>query len=471
MKNCLFVMAGAAFAVGCVSSLVPSALAGMRGFFSQTLGETVVVTNYADAKADFAFFDSKLGRDNHLLIEETAADADHVRFTFRADPPLGAYFRYSVPGNCIRPRVVLNGKVRDGVTPGRLNWIWRKWRDGDVLELDFSAKGEVKRGESGRAAWMRGRYGIMVHWLFPSAGDVDRWTDAFDLDGFMADFDRTGADWLVFTAGQCTGAYCSPNAAFDGFCGPGHTSKRDLLSEIATAVKKRGKRFIVYSACDFVRDGCDDHAMQKGLGWDNASEDRRTFQARWPRVLREWAVRLGRNCDGWWLDGVGVQYPNGVDFAVWEAACRAGNPAAALAFNPGSNEFSSYGPSDYAAGETSSLKWIVADPNGLEPVDAVRHYLFPIDGYWGGFWPWPDGEWAGVRHLLKTRPEMFDAAKLEAMSERGEFPDPIYTAEELRRYLAFIREHGGAATINVGIDAKGRINPKSIELIRKETGK
>ena len=58
-----------------------------------------------------------------------------------------------------------------------------------------------------RTYWMRGRWGLMVHWLYPQtasrSGDAltsfDDTVDSFDLDGFLADFAATGADWMIFT--------------------------------------------------------------------------------------------------------------------------------------------------------------------------------------------------------------------------------------------------------------------------------
>ena len=62
--------------------------------------------------------------------------------------------------------------------------------------------------ETPRAAWMSGRYGTMVHWLYGyytgKPESVDGPVDRFDLDAFLRDFDETGAAWLVFTIGQNT---------------------------------------------------------------------------------------------------------------------------------------------------------------------------------------------------------------------------------------------------------------------------
>ena len=67
---------------------------------------------------------------------------------------------------------------------------------------------------------------------------------------------------------------------------------------------------------------------------------------------------------------------------------------------------------------------------------------------------------------MPTRPELFDKAAMDERLEKRDFPDPIYDAATLGAYLRKARATGSAATINVGVSPEGRLNPKSIELIR-----
>ena len=337
-------------------------------------------------------------------------------------------------------------------------------------EVVVDAEADGQSSAKLRAAWMRKRCGIMVHWLYPSYRDVDRWVDAFDVQSFLADFKATGADWLVFTAGQCRGAYASPNATFERFCGPGHTPRRDLVLEIARGVKKLGRRFVIYSAAEFAKDGCDDHSMQRGLCWDDTQLDRREFERRWSSVLKEWSLRLGELCDGWWLDGCYCRnYRAGLDWRLWLTACRAGNPQAAVTFNGGANTPQEpWGPSDYFAGEISTLDVIEPIVGHMLPrKDAVRHYLFPIDGYWGAYWPWPKAGWAKTENLQKERPELFDKATMDALMAASRFPDPIYDADRLCRFAKVAAATGAGITLNVGISPEGRLNPKSMTIVSK----
>ena len=137
--------------------------------------------------------------------------------------------------------------------------------------------------ENPRVQWMKGKYGLMVHWLAPGPPsqkgeyikDLNDAVDNFDIKGFMADFDKTGADWLIFTLGQNSGYYASPNSVIDSLAGSGHTSRRDLALEIAKELKKRGKKFIAYIPCE-VRAN---EIMHKGFSWNTQTgTDQAEFQ-------------------------------------------------------------------------------------------------------------------------------------------------------------------------------------------------
>ena len=114
-----------------------------------------------------------------------------------------------------------------------------------------------------RAAWMaEGSYGVMVHYLITPRGDTpearaadfNRTIDGFDVKRFLKQIDESGADWLIFTIGQNTSYYNSPNAFLDSRL-PGHTPKRDLVLEIARGLHAQGKRFIAYLPAEVAAPG------------------------------------------------------------------------------------------------------------------------------------------------------------------------------------------------------------------------
>ena len=143
---------------------------------------------------------------------------------------------------------------------------------------------------------MRGRWGLMVHWLYPQTASrsgtpppsFDDTVDAFDLDGFLADFAATGADWMMFTIGQNTGYYAGPNAVLDRLVGPGHGSRRDLVGEMAAGLKRLGKRFIPYLPSEVAAQADE---VRAGFAWDPA--DQSEFQRRYTDFIRDYSLRLG----------------------------------------------------------------------------------------------------------------------------------------------------------------------------------
>ncbi len=318
-----------------------------------------------------------------------------------------------------------------------------------IATSDEGAPSDATRN---RAAWMaEGTYGVMVHYLIRPKGDtpeektadLNRVVDQFDLDGFIRQFEETGADWLIFTLGQTTGYLCSPSEMLDA-ASPGHTSRRDLLLEIATRLHAIDKRLIVYFPCE--QDGS--LPLREPLRADAPG-----YFDRYCEFLRQYSVKLGDLHDGWWFDAC-TPHPDEY-WEQWLAAVRAGNPNAAVAFSGA--EFctgESVNPicklSDYHAGEIHLLEdgkirrdflWppenVVLSPDRkLRTPDRQPQFYLP-DG------PTIDGiQWHGLLPIDLT----FNPA----------IPDQFchYSDRELFKFVRSIKSVGGALTINVPIDVE-----------------
>jgi hypothetical protein len=260
-----------------------------------------------------------------------------------------------------------------------------------------------------RAAWLaEGSYGIMVHYLISPPGETpearaaefDRIVDGFGVDGFIEQFASTGADWLIFTIGQNTGYYCSPNEWLDARL-PGHTSKRDLPLEIATRLETLGKRFIAYLPSEVYGQTEEVH---EAFAWNPA--DQSEFQRRYQEFVRAYALKFGALCDGWWFDGCYTWEPfhNSLyDWPNWFAAARAGNPQAIVCFNDGAFCINKVPPvtplEDYHAGEVHQLVGgkikLGHDPDSplylpdAQYIDGVQwHALVPVDSTFEGGQPY-----------------------------------------------------------------------------------
>lgn len=369
---------------------------------------------------------------------------------------------------------------------------------------NMNTKQNIDTAEPLRAGWMReGKFGLMVHWIppgpMPQKGeremDLQRAVDAFDLDLFLRQFDESQADWMIFTIAQNSGYYASHNATLDRLLGPGHTSNRDLVMEIAKAVKVRNKRFIAYLPC-IVTHAPDE--VRTKLGWttvkkaipDIFPDDNITpelFQERYSEVIRDYALRFGTLLDGWWFDGAVDSYKYLDSYSpVFMDAARAGNPAAAVTFNDGSFSNAStrvmVKGQDYLAGETDVVvngkirfgrgkDAPLLDPrtappkfrrsNGVDgaPIPSLPHHtapppdsclwhaLVPIDCWWGHGNAWS-------AHLdIPFTPPPFQAGRMEP---------PVYTTADLATLVSDFKAVGGGVTFNVGIFQEGGLGPESV---------
>ncbi len=354
-----------------------------------------------------------------------------------------------------------------------------------LLSTQISFTGNKEKAHA-RTEWMEGKYGLMVHWLAPNFdnnttvkkksplaltreyyADLNRAVNAFDLDLFMKAFDRTGAEWLIFTIGQNTGTYASPNSVIDSLCGPGHTSKRDLVLEIAKAIKQREKRFIAYLPCEIKGN----NTIHEGFGWNlEEGTDQVEFQRKYLKAIEEWSLRLGDLCDGWWFDGCNDWPIFDNKYMLWDKwywAARAGNKNAVLTFNNGSFLTGKMVPvrpeHDYSSGESlvlinskirAGLKndspLFIPEQKYVPETKCLYHALLPIDGYWSLHRSkFPD--WANIPFEY-TPP-----------ADSTEMPAPIYQDGELLKFVKDFTKYGGAVTINVNISQEGILSEKTIQ--------
>lgn len=252
-----------------------------------------------------------------------------------------------------------------------------------------------------RADWLKSaRWGVMTHYLADWRARVDGkpmsseiWNemiDQFDVDGLAGELATVGAGYYILTIGQNSGYYLSPNAAYDRFVGirPGKCSKRDLVLDIARALKKRNIRLVVYLPSGAP---AGDSLARKALDWRNGAYRNKEFQVKWEQIIREWSLRWGENIAGWWFDG--CYWPNTMyrtteppNFASFAEAARAGNPANIVAFNPGVvYRLLSVTPhEDYTAGEIDLPDRIsIRRASGGQIDGAQLHILSYLGEKWG----------------------------------------------------------------------------------------
>lgn len=243
----------------------------------------------------------------------------------------------------------------------------------------------------------RAQWGLFFHYLAapPSTSGgsevtADDWNhriNAFDVERLADLAASIGAGYVGFTIGQNSGHYCSPNSAYDRIVGitPSKCSRRDLIADLAAALKKRKLGFIAYlptGAPEF------DPVAREKLHWRPFGGRMAEFQILWNQIIREWSLRWGDLVDGWWMDGAyeaelmyrQPESPNGDDFA---AALRASNPRRIIAWNPGVKIpiLVNDPHEDYTAGETNQPQLIDCPGRWLD--GKQFHVLSFLGKFWG----------------------------------------------------------------------------------------
>lgn len=333
-----------------------------------------------------------------------------------------------------------------------------------LLLVALSAVSSQAQAAENTDWFQQARWGVMTHYLGapPSTAGgkeltAEMWNqqvDAFDVPGLVKQVVSAKAGYLLFTLGQNSGHYCAPNATYDKLVGivPSKCSRRDLVAELARALKPHGIRLMVYLPSGAP---AADHVARKKLGWlwgarggwqlpgEPVGGRLAEFQRRWESIIREWSLRWGQDVAGWWIDGCYFpdqmyRFDDAPNFASFAAALKAGNPQAIVAFNPGVKvpviAYTKH--EDYAAGEVNldQLSRAVAACRGRWLECEGKKVQFQILSYLGTSW---------------------------CRGDRPQMPDDQIIA--LTRQLA---EKGGVITYDVPIQRSGLIPEPFVQQLR-----
>ncbi len=249
--------------------------------------------------------------------------------------------------------------------------------------------------------WFRdASFGIMVHYL--SSNIVQdkgskEWNDAvdsFDTDDFALKASEAGAGYVMFTLGQNSGYYCSPNAAFDSIVGtyPGDLcSRRDLPMDLIRSLKKYKIPLILYLPSNPpISNKLVSEKFRYTYGKDSATSQYN--QAILENMIREWSVRYGTDVKGWWFDGlyswnnirsIRMDMSQKHNISTHTLAAKAGNKNSIVTYNYGFGKIQVNTPyCDYSSGEKMTIDEF-PESRWVEP--GVQWFLFTYLGEkWGG---------------------------------------------------------------------------------------
>lgn len=299
-----------------------------------------------------------------------------------------------------------------------------------AAKLSIQADEKEARLSRAKTDWLgKAGYGLMFHWTSQSVnadGSQKPFTQAvddFDLDAFVSMVEATGARYVLFTIGHAE-PYCpAPVKSWEKYH-PGHTTKRDLIAEMADMLNTKGIKLMCYFPT---------HVVGK---YREVNE--KEFTEMNNEVITEFGKRYGKKVVGYWFDGwyqCFEEYPD-FSFKDFFRACKTGNSDRIIALNswiyPAVTEWQ-----EYWAGEAASP---VAPPiaGTLErgPGKGLRYQsLIIMEPYW--------------------------------VQEKSEIPDPRFNDEELSGYITRCMEQGGAVTINMGIYQDGTVGKKALQVMKK----
>ena len=297
---------------------------------------------------------------------------------------------------------------------------------------------ETKRAIASRASvgWLKETgYGLMFHWTSQSVqpdGTIKSYEDAvnaFDVKKFANMVEETGAGYVIFTIGHAE-SYCPAPIKSWEKVHPGHTTQRDLIEEIATALNSKGIKLICY--------------INGPLGFnlpvktEPSTEEKQAFISNFKNILSEMGKRYENKIAGYWFDSwyqIFERFPQ-VPFEEFNKAVKIANKDRIYCLN--SWIYPSVTPwQEYWAGEVAS------------PIE------LPENGYMKDG-PVPD---LPYQALLIMEPYW--------VQEKAEMPEPRFSSEKLGKYIEDCMENGGAVTINMGIYQDGTVGEKALEVMRE----
>lgn len=232
-----------------------------------------------------------------------------------------------------------------------------------------------------RANPFQGTWGVRI--LAPTAYDKSKTPAAavnaenFDIDFFMSQVDRlTTINHVMINIGRGHQAswYSSPYPEMAAIMGDDLFPQRDFFGELATALKARGIKVLVYFSVTGMDAGYLAPAQMKKWKAYLTSEGL-THNEGVAKIMEYYSLKFGGLIDGWWIDRVSSRFTDD-DRKRFATAVRAGNPKAVVAMHKkvGCPMIQGSPYCDYTAGHPVPMKtqppWTLANVKMVENIEA-----------------------------------------------------------------------------------------------------
>ncbi len=177
------------------------------------------------------------------------------------------------------------------------------------------AAGWLRAGEpaqSRRDAFSAMRYGIFIHNVYKITGapvgvkyeTPDEFANLFDVRTFADQMSEIGVEYVIFTAWHEGMFYLGPNPAIDKWL-PGHTTKRDLIGDLADALAAKRIALVLYTSPNDAKLSPEEQAKVGFIKNDNTHPPMPVFNDFMNEVYAEVAGRCSKkpNVLGFFWDG------------------------------------------------------------------------------------------------------------------------------------------------------------------------
>jgi Alpha-L-fucosidase len=293
-------------------------------------------------------------------------------------------------------------------------------------------------------------FGVSTHWtaLSQAVHPADwrpfpQTVAKFDVERFADRIATTGASYLIFTTCHALQWLAGPCDAIERVL-PGRTNKRDMVGELARALRQRNIHLILYynHSCNHG----DDPAWEYAVGYHES--DRSRLVSNLLPILRELGQRHGELAKAWWFDSCFALDTHGPKWGKstvpdayrfpwndWVAAAKAGSPERLVSLSPGMMRY-------YLYTDHQDYEW--GEANDLVAVPAAQ---FTPDGLQAHRWVCLDNrEWVHGGYNEPLTPSRFDL-------------------QHLLTYVRTAHRFRVPVTFNIDVDRNGEFLPETLELL------
>lgn len=359
--------------------------------------------------------------------------------------------KISIPGWLNLPQGTSTVTVRSP-NPAEIATNKNRYKGTALMSLELIAhnqKGAIEkriRDSRSSAKWLAdAQYGLMFQWGewgYPEHGERKPWPkmiDDFNVEKFADMVQSTGARYVIWSSVWRSYYFPAPIQTIEQIM-PGHTSKRDLIGELADSLNRRNIKLMLYYNGSTLRPRSPSTDPNQ-IGTDSQ------FRKNWIAIVTEVGERYGSRIAGWLIDE--GWYPS--PFEEENRALKAGYPGRIVSFNdwvrPRTTDFQDveFGEGFNCLNDGAGKVLPDGPPAGGDGIyvegphkGLQAHGMFILDGPDWGIW----------------RPDTTIAK-------------PVLTSEQIIDMAKCSKTHHVALSFNLLMYEDGTVSPASVDAVKQ----